>query len=82
MQQMLLYWKTYCSLNMFRGTIMPIIWSSRVFLRCVIPVVLSQILQCTICMYYIYIQSETQQLIDGITMYYTLHCNKRHVSAL
>ena len=34
-------------------------------------------------MYYIYIQSETQQLIDGITMYYTLHCNKqRHVSAL
>ena len=30
-----------------------------------------------------YIQSETQQLIDGITMYYTLHCNKqRHVSAL
>ena len=52
-------------------------------LRCVIPVVLSQILQCIIYMYYIYIQSETQQLIDGITMYYTLHCNKqRHVSAL
>jgi len=41
---------------------MPIIETSLLILRCVIPVVLSQILQCTICMYYIYIQSETQKL--------------------
>jgi hypothetical protein len=39
MQQMVLYCKTYCSLNMFRGTIMPIIRSSRVLYRWLLPVV-------------------------------------------
>ena len=40
MQQMVLYYKIYCSLNMFRGTIMPIIRSSRVLYRWLLPVVL------------------------------------------
>jgi hypothetical protein len=40
MQQMVLYCKTYCLLNMFRGTIMPIIRSSRVLYRWLLLVVL------------------------------------------
>ena len=40
MQQMVLYCKTYCSLSMFGGTIMPIIRSSRVLYRWLLPVVL------------------------------------------
>ena len=43
MQQMVLYCKTYCSLNMFRGTIMPIIRSSRVLNRWLVPVVLGAV---------------------------------------
>ena len=33
------YCRSYCLLNMFRGTIMPIIRSSRVLYKCLLPVV-------------------------------------------
>jgi hypothetical protein len=39
MQQMNFYCRSYCVLNMFRGTIMPIIRSSRVLYRWLLPVV-------------------------------------------
>ena len=39
MQQMNFYCRSYCLLNMFRGTIMPIIRSSRVLYKWLLPVV-------------------------------------------
>ena len=39
MQQMNFYRRSYCLLNMFRGTIMPIIRSSRVLYKWSLPVV-------------------------------------------
>jgi hypothetical protein len=39
MQQMNFYCRSYCLLNMFRGNIMPIIRSSRVLYRWLLPVV-------------------------------------------
>ena len=39
MQQMYFYCRSYCLLNMFRGTIMPIIRSSRVLYKWLLPVV-------------------------------------------
>ena len=39
MQQMNFYCRSYCLLNMFRGTIMPIIRSSKVLYKWLLPVV-------------------------------------------
>ena len=39
MQQIIFYCRSYCLLNMFRGTIMPIIRSSRVLYKWLLPVV-------------------------------------------
>ena len=39
MQQMNFYFRYYCLLNMFRGTIMPIIRSSRVLYKWLLPAV-------------------------------------------
>ena len=39
MQQVNFYCRSYCLLNMFRGTIMPIIRSSRVLYKWLLPVV-------------------------------------------
>ena len=39
MQQMNFYCRSYCLLNMFRGTTMPIIRSSRVLYKWLLPVV-------------------------------------------
>ena len=39
MEQTNLYCRSYCLLNMFRGTIMPIIRSSRVLYKWLLPVV-------------------------------------------
>ena len=41
MQQTNSYCRSYCLLNMFRGTIMPIIRSSRVLYKWLLPVVFS-----------------------------------------
>jgi hypothetical protein len=39
MQQMNFYWRSYCLFNMFGGTIMPIIRSSRELYKWLLPVV-------------------------------------------
>jgi hypothetical protein len=76
MEQMVLYGKTYCSLNMFRGTIMPIIRNSRVLYRWLLPVVLGalvyRLLVCSIpqTRHITYSSTPDQQPVNQNTKYH------------